>query len=237
MKTLTLLLSPINTNIAAEWRSKLADDIVPKQSITVGDVEKFRKGSFEDATDNIKAKWFLVMLHFLPIVNAKYTKWDVKQEKPVSKITTASDEAIIYWFIQNYVTGWEKDQADKEQQENDERQEDQPKKRRKREGKHYSRTELDQYHENCETITTAREDPIEGKGWDNALMIEAARQKQELLEQTTKKANQHANEDTPEEEASLLPVPKKRYVFTYEPMGSRQNASELLGESTNGTAV
>lgn len=136
----------------------------------------------------------------------------------MSEITTESDEAIVYWFMQYYVTGWETDQANKEK---DVVEQTQPRKRRKKEGKHCSRTELGGFNDNLERISKARKDPITGNGWDDALQIEATRQQQLLEKGTSKEGNWNEDESAApdhEGEDASLPVASTRYSFIYEPL-------------------
>jgi hypothetical protein len=77
-------------------------------------VEKFRAGSFEDATDEVQKAWLFCMMELMPCINADVAK---KGGLPLSQhlllecgapgadafpMTTRSDEALIYWFFHAY---------------------------------------------------------------------------------------------------------------------------------------
>ena len=131
--------------------------------ITKEDINSFRVGDFHNAADNLKAKWYTVMLIFLPTFCGKFTK-KVRASELASKFTSISDEAIVLWHIFLYGPTWEK--VAKEQN----------KKKQKKEGQHYSRTEMNLFYDLHTRIEESRSNLITGEGWDKAVRDEAIRQ-------------------------------------------------------------
>jgi hypothetical protein len=156
--------------LTTEWSKAQAGT---NGAITENDINSFRNGTYNVATNEIKKKWCYVMLNFLPLVSSKYTKRDVKKTMLVSEVTHQSDEALVLWFLLCNAEEWE----DNVTAENDMHM-DQPTMRRckKKRGNHFSRTKLAEFLQILEHVTTARNNPITGKGWDEALKEEATRQ-------------------------------------------------------------
>lgn len=140
--------------------------------ITSDDIKAFRVGSFDSATKNIKAKWYMVMLKLLPCVCGKYTKL-VKASTLAKDFTTTSDEALVLWHLLLYGPTWEEEA--KEEQENREGAE---KRKGKPKGDHYSRTQINLFYETFTQVWEARNAASTGKDWDEAVRDEAKRQNQ-----------------------------------------------------------
>ena len=141
--------------------------------VTIDDIKAFRVGRFDDASKNIKAKWYMVMLKLLPCVCGKYTKL-VKESTLPKDFTTTSDEALVLWHLLLYGPTWEEEA--KEEQENYEGTE---KKKGKQKGDHYSRTQINKFYEIFTEVWEARQDATPGKdSWDEAIREEAKRQNQ-----------------------------------------------------------
>ena len=171
--------------------------------VTQEDINEFRKGRFKDATENIKAKWYMVMLDLLPGVCGKFTK-TVKSRELARTFTTVSDEALVYWHLILYGPEWEK----KSQEHLDGN-----KGGKKKEGNHYSRTEMDLFYDLYTSVMEKREaTTAECDGWDEAVKEEAIRQlkrgenRYQLSKGEQVDAMQEPNEN-----------PKARYLIKYSP--------------------
>ena len=191
-----------------EWRSKRLLD-GSSNSIGYADIGSFRVGRYEDADNNVQAKWCHVMLHFLPHICTAYLGWNFKKTKAVSSVATPSDEALLYWYLDCYVAGWEK-----EKEEADRRAEEQlgakdpadSRKKRKKEGQHYSRTKLGSFVKWLKVVDSARQDQDTGSGWDDALKAEAT--SQQALERTGLQLQRASYGDAiPEGEAQMQITP------------------------------
>ena len=146
----------------------------PTACITVADIAKFRVGSFNNADEDVKKKWCHVMLHFLPCVCSTYSKWDIKKTRPVSEVSDVSDEALVLWFLQFYAPDWVLQISEDPREANTH-----PKKRRKKEGKHKSKSELGEFLQMYERVASARKET--GNGLDEAIMEEAKLQNAQQL--------------------------------------------------------
>ena len=132
----------------------------------MGDIEKFRVGNYADADEDTKTKWCHVMLHFLPCVCSNYTKWDIKQKQEASVVSTPSDEALVLWILQCYVSAWEEEL----------KKEPATGRKRKQKGPHMSHMHLQLFKDTLDRVIAARKDSLTGLEWDLALMVEATRQ-------------------------------------------------------------
>ena len=169
--------------------------------ITQTEIEQFRKGNFKDADPNVKRKWCHVMLHFLPCVCSGYHKWDIKMNTPISQVTHATDEALVTWFLKCYIADWDKMYAETLQIQDQEN----ANKRRRKEGKHKSSEELGEYLDLHASIKLARNE--KGKGWDDAVMLEARLQNERI--------NNMALPDSIQNAPTAYQVPKKTYVMLF----------------------
>ena len=171
--------------------------ISEEAGITLEDINAFRQGSFNDATMNIQAKWYMVMLELLPIVCSKYTK-AVRGSELAREFTTPSDETLVYWHLVLYGPTWEKGRKDSADATG--------KKGGKQVGEHYTRTKMDLFYDIFTRIAKAREDPDEGKDWDEAVREEARRR--------------HSNGKTtgkPGEEKETTERTKRAYIVRFSP--------------------
>ena len=148
--------------VIAEWLKS----ITGSDSITAVDVAKFRVGSYADADNATKRKWCHVMLHFLPCVCSNYTKWDVKQKQAASVVSTPSDEALVLWILQCYVSAWHVELTI----------EPAAGRKRKQKGPHMSHMHLQLFKDMLDRVIAARKDSVTGSDWDLALMVEANHQ-------------------------------------------------------------
>lgn len=143
----------------------------PTTAITLEDIDKFRVGLYDDATEDTKDKWCHVMLHFLPSVCARYSKDEQQMTQRVSEVATASDEALVMWLVRFNAEVWE---TEKNEAENDSSQEDNgTKKKRKRTGPHMSQLNLQVFLDMLNGTIARRKENDGGKGWDNALILAA----------------------------------------------------------------
>ena len=88
-------------------------------SISKTEIESFRFGNFEDASEDIKKKWYVRMLKFMPSVSKKYNTPELRASDHVSKLTTASDEAYLLWLLSIYSSKWSISQVDTFEEEED----------------------------------------------------------------------------------------------------------------------
>ena len=161
---------------STDWRSKIP---IGSNSITYNDIARFRVGKYENADKDVQAKWCLIMLHFLPHICTAYVGWNFKKTQSVSQVATPSDEALLYWYLECYVAGWEKDQQEEDDRRDTEQHSDAQtgaRKKRKKEGQHFSRTKLKDFMVWLALVDNTRKDPDTGSGWDDALKAEATRQ-------------------------------------------------------------
>jgi len=196
----------------------------PTACITVADIAKFRVGSFNNADEDVKKKWCHVILHFLPCVCSTYSKWDIKKTKPVSEVSDVSDEALVLWFLQFYVSDWVL-QISEDREANPS-----PQKRRKKEGKHKSKSELSEFLKIYERVASARKET--GNGWDKALMEEAK------LQNTSHQQQKNGFTDGLPPSAALASNPVVAKIVM--PMGDSDDDDDGTGSlntPTNCTAV
>ena len=192
--------------------------------ITPADIEKFRVGKFNNADEDVKKKWCHVMLHFLPCVCSTYSKWDIKKTRPVSKVSDVSDEALVLWFLQFYVSDWDlKISEDREANPH-------PEKRRKKEGKHKSQSELGEFLEMYERVKKARKET--GNGWDEAIMEEA-----ELQSSKSHQLRTVFTDGMPSAALASNPVVAKILVMPMADSDDDDGGTGSLNTPTNFTAV
>lgn len=128
-------------------------------------------------------------------------------------VCSVTDEALIWWIMMCWVPDWEKemmeDMGSESENSNPQTKNKEPprKKQRKKPGKHYSATKLGEFCEFETHIKSARTDPKEGQGWDDALMKEA------LLKGKSKVASQFT--DASQAGVDVVKPVAKKYVMTY----------------------
>lgn len=153
-------------------------------SISKTEIESFRVGNFEDASEDIKKKWYVTMLKFMPPVSKKYNTPELRASDHVSTLTTASDEAYLLWLLSIYSSKWSISQVDsceEDDEKYDSEEETTPgpkKKKQKTSGKHVSRTHQELFRHLYNIVVKAREeDKLRGSNsWDEALHNEAKQQ-------------------------------------------------------------
>ena len=152
-----------------EWCLCNAQKSSLSPGVAIEDLDLFRVGDFSNATSSLKEKWYTVMLDLLPCISKKYIK-AVRASEVATKITTASDEAMLLWLLALNSAKWTEMALEKL----DER----PTKRTrtgKQVGTHDSRVEMSLYYELYKRTLAARNDTKTGEEWDRALIEEAIR--------------------------------------------------------------
>ena len=113
----------------------------------------------------------MTMLQLLPsITSKKYSTSALRASDLASNLTTASDEAFLYWLLSIYSTKWS---GCGEEDENDDENTPPAKKKQK------TRTHQDLFCHLYNIVLEARnDDKNQGLGWDEALKVEAEAERQ-----------------------------------------------------------
>jgi hypothetical protein len=175
--------------------------------ITKDDIASFRVGNFKDASENIKTKWYMVMLGFLPSISRKYNTPALRASDLATNLTSASDEAFLFWCLCLFGQKWSTNEAGCNQNKDiDEDEEASPpvQKKRKTGGPHVARTHQDLFWDLFITVTEARCDEVlRETGWDEALKEKA---EQELLKGNGNEREvdeNHENYSSPKKERTI----------------------------------
>ena len=211
---------PFTRTLLTDWVGIPKEDGL-QDGITKTEIAQFREGFYKDANPNIQRKWCHVMLHFLPCVCSNYNKWEIKINTPLSQVTSASDEALVLWFLKCYIDDWDKLYEDRRQEQDLVR----TNKRRRKEGKHKSNEELGEFLDLHASIIQARQE--KGKGWDEALM-EMARLQDKSINNTTV-------QDRMQEAPSANQAAKRTYAMLLS--DEEDDSPSLVGNATNKTSV
>ena len=92
----------------------------------------FREGNIEDASEDIKKKWNMMMLDLLPSISRNYATANHRASARVSTLSTASDEALLLWFLSIHSRKWATNKNNEDDGEDDDEESPPKKKNRKR---------------------------------------------------------------------------------------------------------
>ena len=181
-------------------------DLDPNVRITSNDVAKFRRGPFDEATEQTKKKWFFVMLECMETINrdyghdmGKYPRMGRLQiKKNVAEVTTYQEEAILYWHFYAYEERWHKDFWVKVDYKKQNSGSSPPIAKKKRRGEHKSRSKAAVMNELLQRINRSRggqgNKNNKGGDWDKALLEEARARNDKWLQEKLQQADGSAEE-------------------------------------------
>jgi hypothetical protein len=192
-----------------------------QDGITLNEMEQFRKGHYKEADPYVQRKWCHVMLHFLPCACSSYHKWDIKKTTLISKVSHATYEVLVMWFLKCYLANWDKIYDDQQQVQ----EEQKANKHCRKDGKHKSNELLGEYMNLHASIKLARSE--KGKVWEEALMEEARIQDEQIHNMSL--ADNMPNAPLANQGA------KKTFVMLFSE--DKENLQSLGGNVTDNTPV
>lgn len=143
--------------------------------LTQQDMEQFRCGAYGEQSAEVRSAWVRCMLTLLPKIRSTY-KIGVQKTRTLSSQTSASDEALLMWFLTLYSETWIDNHNNNDDETRGHDMGPDPRKKRKYEkmGEQHSRTKLHLYNDLVLQVKNRRVDPTTGNEWDRALMEAAA---------------------------------------------------------------
>ena len=142
--------------------------------IDADSVARFRQGTYESATLEVKAKWLFCMTTLMSCINSEWSRGAVMVQHLLSERTTTPEEALLYWYLVCYVQNQWVPEIEEEGEfaaRNSGSGQRFPK-RQKKKSKHMSWSHLHVYIKKEKEVREARMGDITGKDWDLAVKME-----------------------------------------------------------------
>ena len=107
-------------------------------------IVQFRQGDFVDQTQHVKNAFCFCMLTLMACVNKTWQRSDIRNSYMLCQKTSASDEAIVCWYLHSYLDKWVQEFQEEEEYSAANGGQHHPK-RNKSKGKHNSRVSIQYY--------------------------------------------------------------------------------------------